>query len=121
MTISAPGPHDGLPGLLDRLVLAGADQQPRLEAPAAEHQRVVVIAAPAGRRAATDEGDDLDLVAVPQDRLLPGPARDDVLVAFDRHPGGIDAQMREQARPRSSRGGGSGFAVDGKTQVVHGW
>ena len=79
-------------------------------------------AAGAGRsRAAADEGDDLDLVAVGERRLGPGPAGDDVLVAFDRHARRVDAHGRQQAGNRGAARRGTRLSVDRQAQVVHLW
>src|SRR5260370_23552119 len=62
---------------------------------------VAPVAAGVAWSATADERDYLDMVAVRQLRLGPGAARNDVLIAFDRHLRGLDSEVKKQRGHRA--------------------
>ena len=91
-----------------------------LVAPAGDHQRIVGIAAERGsvRRAAADEVDDLDLVAVADGRFAVAGAGDDLEVALDGNLARIEAHVGQQLVDGEPRRNQPLFAVDGDAHVA---
>ena len=97
MTISAPDAASARAGLVEVLVLAGADEQARANGFPAMTSGSSIGSASA------DERDDLDLVALGERAGRPGRARHHVLVALHRHPARVEAELLRAGPRRSSR------------------
>jgi hypothetical protein len=87
---------------LEAFILAGADDQARREGPSGDGPAVGLDVLPRGHSTPSDKMHDLIIVAVLDADLAQARARDDVEVAFDRHPQRVESKLAKHLDERDS-------------------